>query len=56
MLDDFIRAVTEHHVIEEVQLWERKIQLLVRPKPTWMPIEVWKWMLKTVLIQREIKS
>ena len=36
---------------ERNTIWEEKIKLCLRPKPRWMPLKVWKWLLRRLIYQ-----
>lgn len=46
------RLVTKIHLYQGMA-WERELELWIRPKPAYIPLAIWRWMLKTVLVQVE---
>ena len=43
----FVAAEMKRHH----QMWEEKLQLVVKPKPKWIPLRVWMWILNKVMVQ-----
>ena len=51
----YVFPMSESALLAEMKLWDRRIQLILKPKPRWMPKRVWRWMVKTLLVQVEEK-
>lgn len=38
-------------VLHTFQVYEREIRLCIKPKPAWMPMFLYKWFLKQLIIE-----
>lgn len=47
LIDELVYKLTR----EESILWERKLQLWLRPQPSWCPDRLWKKLVNLVLLQ-----
>jgi hypothetical protein len=50
---EYMERQTEMKVLAEVDMWERRLRLCLRPKPSWMPGFVYNRLVKLLLIQTE---
>lgn len=41
---------------EKMTLWEERLRLILRPKPRWVPLFVWRWMVQSVVYQEHTKK
>ncbi len=46
-----VDELTYKVIHEKASLWEEKLKLYIKPKPTWMPMTIYKLLLDLVFIQ-----